>query len=807
MGTTDAQLPVQLPSGLDTDANPLDAGAATTATTFQNFIPGTKNQLRVRYGLRNAGVLSPNAATVRSTPPVNYCYAIGCLQYGTRTITTYQYASGETSSTAYPFVPLPLVGDARASKIVQSAVPTAPASTAVGKTEFNALGATYRELVPYYYTPTVPPSTTPDSMKLLVPVYRDLVNSDVAAAPGSPNADYTPNWEPSSWTPFGNSVMIGGFAVCLSCTRGQLVSKSKGAWYFGGASKMSSLPLLWGGTPPSTATGSYGTSYSSDLRGTYTTVAPAAGSTSLTVSAPTATWETPVVGDLVTLAKDASDNYRNGVYRVVAVGTTSVVGANTQVALTVQNPLGSLSQDVANGSIQLSAWTQGSSTNACSVWRILALPNAPTDIGCLAVYQNRLFGGRGVVTSSSGTAIGQYFGYYNNVLQWSAVGNPLYWPDSNFALLDESLDDPITALAATDDFMLVFRRSSIFILTGYDEATFSLNQISSVNGVLDPRAVYATEGAVYWANARGVYRYQGGGIESLTGDGNASGVAALVTQALGRNDTHPLARVTSLRITNNNKLIVSTAGMGYESLGSTTPPDSTTLQNAWQGLDNASFVLDLPTGAWGTLKHAATNSCPTMLVGLFGRTLGITRFGFINMDDAFAPDTVTSQVTATNYADQSPTGATTGGINPQYVLANNVPQAACTIDVPIMSGKTMRVREIEVQSNAQRATTYSATLQSDWQIDIAADPNITSFTNWGGYGSAPRSTGPVSRHYLKTDVLRYSPTGGASAEGRRFVVRIRYTGLVSNQPDGLYLSTFAVTLRAEPTRDSRVPTQ
>lgn len=802
MATSDAQLQVVLPSGLDTDANPLDTGGSSTAVTFQNFIPGLKNQLTVRGGFNTAGVLK---ATPTATVSTVYPYAIGCLQYGTKTVSTYQFASGDTSISG-PFIPLPMLGDARASKLMDNTVPGGAATSSSGKIETRVMGYPYRELQSYYTTTSILPSTSVDSVKLLAPIYRNI-EGDLTAATSSTNADYTVTWDPGYWTSFGNSIMMAGLAMALPAVRNG--GKSKGNWSWGFAATTTSQPLLWGGSPPPSVSSG---SLNSALRGVYTaSPSTSAGATTVTIYQPTASFELPVVGDLVTLSKDGYDNYWNGVYRVTSVSTTSVSGANTYVTLTVQTPIGSVSQGVASGAIQLSAWTQGSASNEVRVWRILTLPNAPTDMGCLAVYQNRLFGGRGVVCTSSGTAVGQYFGYYNNVLQWSAVGNPLYWPDSNFVLLDESLDDPITALAATDDFMLIFRRSSIYILTGYDESTFNINQLSSTNGCFDPRAVYSSEGTVYWANRTGVYRFRNNGIESLTGNGS-SGIGALVTQALGRGDGSDgvsLARITSLRVTNNGKLVLSSSGTAYESLGSSSPPSADTLAASWQGINNASFVLDLATGTWATFKHAATNSAPTLYVGLFGRTLGLTRFGLIGIDAAFAPDLVSVSATnTTRYGDQSPTGAISGGINPQYVMSSVPPQAVCTLDVPVMGSKTMRLREIEIQGNTQRYDGYSASAQNDWSVDVATDPNITTFTNWGGFPSTRRSSGTtVQRHYVKTSVLRYAPTSGAAAEGRRFVVRLRYTGIASGQADGLYLSTFAVTLRAEPTRDSRVPTE
>ena len=123
---------------------------------------------------------------------------------------------------------------------------------------------------------------------------------------------------------------------------------------------------------------------------------------------------------------------------------------------------------------------------------ILLLPGAPPigNIGLL--FQNYWF-----VAGVAGARSRLYF---------SDLGDPTTWPAINFIDVPSPYDgDPIMGLAVLYGNMVIFKRHSIYIMTGTDPTTFSLSATNAAVGCVSPYSVVSIENLVYFVSDKGLY--------------------------------------------------------------------------------------------------------------------------------------------------------------------------------------------------------------------------------------------------------------------------------------------------------------
>ena len=165
-----------------------------------------------------------------------------------------------------------------------------------------------------------------------------------------------------------------------------------------------------------------------------------------------------------------------------------------------------------------------------------SLLGSPPGIWTTAVFNDRLFGARGRVSAalSSGataqewpTPINEYSGDYPNALMWSKPGNPQKWPDQNFVLVGSDGNEQISALAALNDKLIIFKPNRTYVLTGYDEESFQINKLSDVVGCPYPNAVALYENTLYFANQDGVWATDGTSIRQISAPQPGHGITAL----------------------------------------------------------------------------------------------------------------------------------------------------------------------------------------------------------------------------------------------------------------------------------------
>jgi len=125
----------------------------------------------------------------------------------------------------------------------------------------------------------------------------------------------------------------------------------------------------------------------------------------------------------------------------------------------------------------------------------------------------------GLVTQTDAAKLG-------NVLYWSELAEPYYWPGQNYVRV--GADDPITALASWRDQLYIFKAAQIWVLSGYDRDTWVLEKLADCEGVLadygesQAQVAVGAEGVV-WCSRQGVYAYDGTEIVQVLPKGEQRG--------------------------------------------------------------------------------------------------------------------------------------------------------------------------------------------------------------------------------------------------------------------------------------------
>lgn len=89
-------------------------------------------------------------------------------------------------------------------------------------------------------------------------------------------------------------------------------------------------------------------------------------------------------------------------------------------------------------------------------------------------------------------------------VRWSWIGEPEDWRTDEYFDIDTSDDsDPVTALVPFRDMLLIFKRSSLWIVTGDDSESFVLSRVETASGTDSWLHVDANSGIVYWLDVNG----------------------------------------------------------------------------------------------------------------------------------------------------------------------------------------------------------------------------------------------------------------------------------------------------------------
>lgn len=111
-------------------------------------------------------------------------------------------------------------------------------------------------------------------------------------------------------------------------------------------------------------------------------------------------------------------------------------------------------------------------------------------------------------------------GVYNDrgAVAFSTPGSPEYFPEENKLRPGEGKED-ITALKATQDFLLIFTATNSYILTGNPaEGTGRVQYLGRDVGCASQSSIADCGGTIYWCSLNGVYRSRGGSAPERISD-------------------------------------------------------------------------------------------------------------------------------------------------------------------------------------------------------------------------------------------------------------------------------------------------
>jgi hypothetical protein len=116
-------------------------------------------------------------------------------------------------------------------------------------------------------------------------------------------------------------------------------------------------------------------------------------------------------------------------------------------------------------------------------------------------------------TSDGGLVVGDMeFSGLENVLFYSQVAEPWYWPAENRIEVGSSA--PILGLASWHDQLVVLKEDSVWLLTGYGESEFRLTQVPGARGLIGKHFAVSPYG-ILWAGHGGWELFDGQQVREI----------------------------------------------------------------------------------------------------------------------------------------------------------------------------------------------------------------------------------------------------------------------------------------------------
>jgi len=101
-----------------------------------------------------------------------------------------------------------------------------------------------------------------------------------------------------------------------------------------------------------------------------------------------------------------------------------------------------------------------------------------------------------------------------NVLAYSELDEPYYWPGDNIIRIGDSAD--IVALHSWRHWLLIMKQNSMWTLTGYDpDSDFTLTQIDPDIGIANQYAIASGPQGVVWKSSQGIMFWNGSSIRMI----------------------------------------------------------------------------------------------------------------------------------------------------------------------------------------------------------------------------------------------------------------------------------------------------
>lgn len=281
------------------------------------------------------------------------------------------------------------------------------------------------------------------------------------------------------------------------------------------------------------------------------------------------------------------------------------------------------------------------------------------------------------------------------VLRWSLPGVPQF-PSQNYTTI--STREQLTGCAGLPNALLLWSRTSMWRLTGFDESSFQIDHISNSVGCIDAGSISYYNDRAYWCGEDGVYSSNGYDLREHTQYGAGSGIRNLYRYMLREMESAPSG---------------STAGAGWHNRIVRTAAHDGYLWVMITGLDTSkatlpALVMDIGSGSWAHFGHGSWASSNTNNV----------------LRAAAASDGQLYTASLTQIRDASACMTRPQQLNAAFDLDGATPvpiQAAARFQVVNPAGPdTARVLGVQVAHNClvQPAETYVA-----WRVGIEHDSN------------------------------------------------------------------------------------
>lgn len=414
-----------------------------------------------------------------------------------------------------------------------------------------------------------------------------------------------------------------------------------------------------------------------------------------------------------TLGTSIGSGAYNNMYAVVSDGLAGhryayriTASAGTTVTLEDKYGMGDNTTDVPNASAK-----------TVTVYPIGYMPSAPR-AACIAAWRGRVWVG-GMLDDA--IIPGSSNGQFPSALSWSSASNVQYWPRDNYLVLDSGED--IIALQPLGDIMLILTENSTWLLTGYDEDSFQVTQLSTTVGCLGRASTCVHKGVIFWLARDGVYYLNGQTPTKLSEPPapsghyrNFSSYAAELTDF----GTFPWLESHYDNLLLSCDRVVPTASRSGFSSSSYPRPRNYIVHvpsnswSSWGRTDTAEYghnpglffnAYYIPSGVLGGLAGANVK----MLVGA-------CRFGVYNIERCWEHQYQVGDLATPFYQDELFTGSGTNTTN------SAVPATFTTRDFIVADGQTVRLQDVQVEHSCQDTTSSTAC----WTVTLDTDQDIIS---------------------------------------------------------------------------------
>lgn len=160
----------------------------------------------------------------------------------------------------------------------------------------------------------------------------------------------------------------------------------------------------------------------------------------------------------------------------------------------------------------------------------------------------------------------------SNIVQWSS-GIAEDWPEQNFFFIDDASNDVLMSSGTISDLQVICTKNNTYVMSGYDEDSFQLDNLMRHDGCADHRSMRNIEGRLYWLGLEGLWSWGGAGLPVRESHPRSGvGIRSDIKQQRDKITTstnYPYTIHTALGRSRDRLLFVNVYGVPSSGLGAT----------------------------------------------------------------------------------------------------------------------------------------------------------------------------------------------------------------------------------------------